>query len=573
MKFRTFITGLGAIASALLLVGGLVFWQLTAHSPTTLLTRGGQATPLAAQFIPRQAPLMVSLLARPDRLWALRQVLTSPDQRFQARRDWQTLTQGLKQLSGLDYDQDLRPWLGSEVTFAVTAADLDKSPDNGQQPGYLLVLTSRKGLEAREALHLFWQQRGVAGEELIFEPLSGLTLIYNRPMGAQGQQQGTFQPLASTVVGDRYILLANSPQVLRQAIATYRAPDVSLAQEAAYRNLLATLPPERIGWMYGNLPHTLDWLGLRSSPIGTEVAAPGTDLQRFFLSWRVTRQGLIADTALTPVPGSQFTPPPESGPQNPLSALRWLPPQTTLALGGRDLPALWQTALDSVGGYGLTPALKPLVDTLALGQEDSRPSALPALWSQAAQPYALGWLAPQNDWILVTEQPDSGANGTDTTAQLDTLAQAQGWGVARLMLTEQPVTAWTRLSVAAAAGPEALQLNTQVVAVHTRIAGCEIFATSLVALQQALQTPPSQSLEPLLAKDAIALPPGTPVADIAYAQWPQLRPYLLARWPGLALVAQVAQPLTRDLGVLTLIRRQATPQRQQAQLEIAWARP
>jgi hypothetical protein len=570
MKFRTFITGLVAIAGTLLLAGGLVFWQLTANSPTTLLTRGGQATPLAAQFIPRQAPLMVSLLARPDRLWSLRQVLTDPDQRFQTRRDWQTLTQGLKQLSGLDYDQDLRPWLGSEVTFAVTAADLDKSPSNGQQPGYLLVLTSRKGLEAREALHLFWQQRGLAGEELIFEPLSGLTLIYNRPMAAVGQPPDTFQSLASTVVGDRYILIANSPQVLRQAIATYRAPDVSLAREAAYRDLLATLPPERIGWMYGNLPHTLDWLGLRSSPNALDVSASGTDLQKFFLSWRITRQGLIADTALTPVPGSQFTQPPESGPKNPLSALRWLPPETTLALGGSDLPTLWQTALDSVGGYGLTTTLKPLADTLTLGQADTGPAALPALWTQTARPYALGWLAPQNDWIFVTEQPTSEANAT---AQLDALAQAQGWGVARLTLDQQPITAWTRLSVAATPGSEALQLNTQVMAVHTHRAGFEIFATSLSALQQALETPQVQSLEPLLAEDTTALPPGTPVADVAYIQWPQLRPYLLTRWPGLALVAQVAQPLTRDFGVFKIIRRQGMPQRQQAQLEIAWARP
>jgi hypothetical protein len=60
---------------------------------------------------------------------------------------------------------------------------------------------------------------------------------------------------------------------------------------------------------------------------------------------------------------------------------------------------------------------------------------------------------------------------------------------------------------------------------------------------------------------------------VAYIQWPQLRPYLLTRWPGLALVAQVAQPLTRDFGVFKIIRRQGMPQRQQAQLEIAWARP
>lgn len=567
MKFRTFITGLAAIAGTLLLVGALAFWQLTANSPTALLTRGGQPTPAAAQFIPRQAPFMVSLLARPDRLWSLRQVLTDPDQRFQTRRDWQAITQSLQKLSGLDYDKDLRPWLGPEVTFAVTAADVDKAPENGQQPGYLLVLTSRKGLEAREALHLFWQQRGLAGEELVFEPLSGLTLIYNRPAVGARSQPSRFQSLASTVVGDRYILLANDAQVLRQAIATYGAPDVSLAREATYRQLINTLPPGRIGWMYGNVPATLDWLGVPQA--GLASSAPDTDLQRFFLSWRVTRAGLIADSALTPTPGRQFPPhPPVAAP--PLAALDWLPARTTLAVGGSDLSNLWQTVLAGVGGYGLSDALHPLVTALALG-EATPAAALPDLWTATAQPYALGWLADRDDWILVAGQ--SSTDAIDSLAHLDGLAQAQGWGVARLTLDDQPVTAWTALSVTTDADPQALQIKTRVVAVHTTVAGQEIFATSLAALQQALQAPQQGSLISKVTTETTTPGAAEPPADVVYLQWQQLRPYLLARWPGLGLVEQVAQPLTRGLGTLRLIRQPNRDHIQPVQLQLAWENP
>jgi hypothetical protein len=293
MKLRTFFSGLAVVAGGVLLIGLLGFWGLTAQNPQSLMVRGGQSAPSAAQFVPRQSPIMVSLLTRPDRLWGLRQLLSAPRSRAQSRQIWQGLKTWITTNSGLDYDQDLRPWLGDEVSVAVTAADLDHEAANGQQPGYLLVLTSRQGLQSREAAHLFWQQRIIAGDALTFEPIAGTTLIYNRPsLDKTPDPKVAARQFASAVVGDRYVLLANDPQVVRQAIAAFQAPDISLARDPVYQDLVEQLPPGRIAWVYSSLDTTLDWLGLNASESPQRPPA-----QKLFLSWRLTPQGVSADTA------------------------------------------------------------------------------------------------------------------------------------------------------------------------------------------------------------------------------------------------------------------------------------
>jgi hypothetical protein len=505
---------------------------------------------------------MVSLLTRPDRLWNLRQVVTDPDHRFQGRQDWQALQDWFQGASGLHYDTDLRPWLGDEITFSVTAADLDKDPDNGQQPGYLLVLTSRQGLSAREALHLFWQQRGIAGDNLVFEPLSGLTLIYNRPPTMSPSATVPFRPLASTVVGDRYILIANDPQVLRQAIATFRAPDISLAKTARYRQLIADLPPGRIGWMYSNLPATLTWLGLDQESKGA-MSPPA--LQNLFLSWRLTPEGLVADTAITPAPGRQFLSPVQP-PALPPDTLQWLPAGTDLALAGTDLPQLWQGLLHNLGGYGVAAAAADQLRPLTLTASGTAIDRLPELWTNGPGPYALGWLPQQQDWIFVTAAAPHRPSQAKVADRLDQLAQQQGWGVGQLMLADQPVTAWTALTVAPSDGEGDLRLQTQLVAVHAQQANYDIFATSLQALQQALEThagPVPAAATPLSAA-------GT---HVLYLQWPQLQPYLAQKWPQLRPLLQAAQPITTYLGTLVLTSGASTPAMEKGALTIAFNQP
>ena len=344
MKSRTFYSAIAVVAGLLVLIGLAGFWGLTAQNPRSLLARGGQAVPTAAQFVPRQAPLMASLLARPDRLWQLRQVLTPSRRRYAARQEWQALQQSLEETLGWRYDTDLRPWLDQEVTFAVTTTDLDRSATNGLQPGYLAVLSCRDAAAAQEALHLLWQQRAATGRSLVFETVSGISLIYDKPptdgafQGLEGLSLGTAvgPNLASAMVGDRYVLLANSPQVLREAIATSQAPDVSLARAANYRAALAKLPPQRIGWLYANVPNLLTWLGLAEGAAPQPIAAAGQAANFLFVSWRAFPAGLLGDTAIAAAPGDAFGT--SSAPlPSALPALGLLPPETVFATAGTDL--------------------------------------------------------------------------------------------------------------------------------------------------------------------------------------------------------------------------------------------
>ncbi|NJL22350.1 MAG: DUF3352 domain-containing protein [Leptolyngbyaceae cyanobacterium SM1_3_5] len=157
-RLRTFFYLLIAIVATLLLagLGGLVW--LASGNPFAALSSGDRA-PSAIVFVPRQAPAVVSLLVNPDRLEAFRLASVRPAERRRARAQIDRLKQNLLQRTGLDYQQDIQPWIGDEVTFAVTAPDFDRDPTNGAQAGYLLAIASRDARQAREFLQLFGRSR------------------------------------------------------------------------------------------------------------------------------------------------------------------------------------------------------------------------------------------------------------------------------------------------------------------------------------------------------------------------------------------------------------------------------
>ncbi|MDA0266421.1 MAG: DUF3352 domain-containing protein [Cyanobacteria bacterium] len=548
MKLRTFFSGLAVVAGVLLLVGLLGFWGLTAQNPQALLTRGGPSAPSAAQFVPRQSPLMVSLLTRPDRLWGLRQLRSAPQYRSQSRQTWQAFKSWVSATSGLDYDQDLRPWLGDEVTFAVTSADLDHVAANGQQPGYLLVLTSRQGLQARESAHLFWQQQVIAGEELIFEPIAGTTLIYNRlsneakgPTNAAHRRQ-----FASTVVGDRYVLLANDPQVVRQAIAAFQAPDISLAQDPLYQGLVKQLPPGRIAWSYSNLDKTLDWLGLNTHGQTWQTSQLA---QKVFLSWRLTSEGISADTALVAAPGSEFTPY-LAALNQPVAAMDWLPSESVFAAGSNNLNTLWQTFSEGIGRYELVQsAIQPMVTALSLGTNGDA-HTVPELWTRGEGDYAVGLLPGQLPaWVFVAK---SSTAITAEPERLDQQAQQYGFGVAQVKLEDHWVTAWTRLSVASKGLGSLPQIKTDVVAVHTQIDAYDVFATSLEALQRVLERSQHRGTGDRQNFQAVLKTSEYPNAGLLYLDWPQITPLLEQQWPWVKVLEEISQPLTAHIRAIVL---------------------
>ncbi len=551
MKSRTFYSAIALVAGLLVLVGVAGFWGLTSQNPRALLTQGGQTVPTAAQFVPRQAPVMAALLARPDRVWQLRQLLTPASRRFVARQEWQALKQSLETTVGWAYDTDVRPWLGAEVTFAVTTPDLDHDETNGLQAGYLALLSCRDVEAAREALHVLWQQRAAQGRKLIFETVSGIPLIYDqapsRPSskGLRGQAETVgLEALTSALVGDRYVLLANAPRVLRQAIATYQAPDVSLARAANYRTAIATLPPQRIGWVYANGPRLLAWLGKEDQAELSLAEADEPTANFLFLSLRAFSEGLLGDTAIAAAPGQTFAVN-QSHSAALTTALDLLPESTLFATTGSDLAQRVAASQRSLGGVSVAQrSFRALLESLSLSVDSAITELLPAL----PDDYTMGMLPGMTPtWLFLTSLTEG-----QSWSAVDEFAKTQGINVSQVPLGDRALTTWTRVGVTRSNAQSPLSITTQVVGVHTVVQGYQVLATSLAGLEQVLQSVTTPSLLAQPAFEQLTEQFAQPGEALTYVNWPALAPTLMDQFPWLQAIAAAGQPLTGHIGAITI---------------------
>lgn len=557
MKSRSFYSATALFAALLVLVGAVGFWRLTANNPRSLLTNGGQAIPVAAQFVPRQSPLMVSLLARPDRLWQLRQLLTPSGQRFLARQEWRSLQDSFEDLTGWDYEIDVRPWLDEETTFAVTAPDLDHDSSNGSQVGYLAILSCRDAEAAREALHLLWQRRAAQGRDLVFEAVSGIALIYDRSprpltmtvFGDDDADLPAIQTLASAIIGDRFVLLANDVQVLHQAISTYQAPDVSLANAPNYRKAIAALPSVRVGWLYANVPSLFSWLGVEDPDFQPAIAPIGQTVTEAFVSLRALPAGLIGDVALASF--ASATDQPQALPAI-ASPLTLLPQQTQFVTTGNNLAKSLQSFEHSVGGYQLTQqAMSSLSEALSSQAIATTSQLLPMLEG----PYAIGKLAgDRNAWFLLAPPPGD----VQPLAEVDEFVQSQGLNVSRIALGENKITAWTRLALQSLAQNSPLRLTTEIIGVHTSRQGYEVLTSSLEHLEIFLRENEPMLLDEPTFSHLVKLL-DSKSGEVSFINWPDLSPALTRQFAWVRAINTAGQPLTGHIGALAYTETGESP--------------
>ncbi|MBD2257289.1 DUF3352 domain-containing protein [Pseudanabaena sp. FACHB-2040] len=564
MKVRTFFSTLTLVVVALLVVGIGGFIGLTSRSPLFLLAQGGQSLPTAAPFVSKNAPVMVSLLTRPDRLTDLWLLLAAPGDRRQTQAEIARLEKSLLAGVGLTYEEDIRPWLGNEITFAVTTADLDQDPDNGSQPGYLLALSCRDSERAKAVLELFWQKRAIAGDRLRFEQFAGSKLIYTPAQGdpspADLPQAGIAefgpQSVASALVGQKFVLLANDPRVLQQALTAAQSRDLNLEHDLGYRKAVASLDNSRIGLAVVNLPPSLSWLGLAThttAALRTQgLGSSDGIIDRAVFSLRPHRQGLLADTVLLAAAGHPFKP--QQATPVPPEAAQFLPADTALAAVGSQLDQLWQDVRNNLPYYAAAvPAWQPLWDRLQAPLPNQPPEAL---LDWISGDYALGLVtrSPQmaSGWVLAAHHQD---NTPAAMARFDELARQQGLSVGPLTLADQSVSAWTRLSIAstpdpnssspAGASPE-LVVTTTVAGLHTQSGEYELLSNSPTSLYRAFQVNGNSLLTSPQWQKTIE-PLTLPNAGYLYLDWQTLRPDWLNRAPWLKLIETLGQPLFSHL--------------------------
>lgn len=597
MKRRSFFSGLMVVIVALLLLGAAGFYWIAAQSPLGLLTQGAGNSPSAAIFVPKQAPAMGSLLVNPDKLEQFRQVVTRPAERRRARQEFTQFKQSLLANTGLEYERDVQPWLGDEITIALTTLDFDRDPLNGKQPGYLLAIATKDPERSREFLQLFWQKRAIAGDDLSFEQYQGVKLIYavvpvgkkevEEPPKKNKQKNSNTVPsdlfpipsLSSAVVGDQFVLFANHPKVLRDAITNVQAVDLNLSNAKPYAQALNTLTQPRIGLTVVDLPQVSTWLEGSASESAVNLIGKSQALtvkqetieqkyQTMAIALGLHPLGLVADTALLTADGKDTSNTPAL--TQPVAALQYLPVISPFALSGTDLDRTWSRLSADVTGYQVLSKLlnQPLDAVRSRWQLDLEKD----VFSWVKGEYALGLLpdftvkpvtntknkkqptalrpvkALPNDWIFIAQRSTGDAN--QAIAHLDDLAKTQGLSVGSLPLGDQMVSAWTRLSPTSGKN-QAKTLQAEVQGVHATVGNYELFTTSIEAMDRALQGG-GRSLKTSDRFEQAIAPLLQPNNGYVYLDWTEGQAILKRQFPILKIIELAGKPLFNHLQSLSL---------------------
>ncbi len=525
----------------------------------TPLTRASTEQSDAAMFVSKQAPVMVSMLVNPERLQA-----------FEGDGQLSKLKTNLLANTGIDYQEDIKPWLGNEITLAVTSLDIDRDFENGQQPGYLMALATTQPEKSGEFVEVLFSKRALAGASLATEQYKGVKLIYDNqipptqatPLNALNPRTEVAQiekekvknqnPLAGAVVGKSFVLFANDPKVLREAINNVQAAELNLTSSSKYQQAIKQLPKEALAVAFLNLPTVAKWQGLKPE-------AQIYDNQ--IISLVSNSKGLLAETVLL---AKEKTSPPSAQLSKPVGALEYIPAAASLAvaganlngLGDSDLAQLWQqvtAALSASPEDVISRLLPPLADVQKQWGINWRDDIFN--WVQGE--YAIGLLPRKEqttpDWIFVAQKSDATPAGI---SHLDELASSKGLSLNSFTVDEQKISAWTQLSAAVNKSNEAKEresfaIQAKVLGARADLGNYEIFASSVEAIDQALTAKNNSLINSRNFQDSIAAIP-QPNQGYVYLDWTKSQEILERQLPILKFVEVLGKPFFKDLRSLTL---------------------
>ncbi|MDZ8027169.1 MAG: DUF3352 domain-containing protein [Nostoc sp. DedQUE11] len=537
---RPFIGFIVAGAIAVLAIAG--FYWFFPKNPASLIAPSSQ--PGATIFVSKLAPAIVSLLTNPDSLQAL-----------EREGEISRLKTSFLAKSSIDYQQDIKPWLGNEITLAITNLDIDRDPENGQQPGYLLALATQQPEKSREFVELLFSKRALAGANLNVEEYKGVKLISDTQEAIaenkiQNPKSTIQNNLAGAVVGEGFVLFANDPKVLREAINNVQAPDLNLTSSSEYQKATKELPKGSIAVAFLNLPIVAKWQGL-------ELAEQTYNSE--IISLLLKPKGLLAETAF--VTSSEIVSP--SPPlTKPVAALQYVPASAGLAISGSnlsnlhnsDVAKLWKQATATIYGSQedvVSQFLKPLGDA----QKRWGINLPKDIFSWVQGEYAIA-LLPQEQttprWIFVAEKSDGVEQGV---ARLDAIASSNGLTISPVTIDNQKISAWTELTTASKKTNDknraSFAIEAKVRGAHTTLGNYEIFTSDLETMDEVFTAKENSLINNPKFQDSIAAIPQSNQGYI-YLDWTKSHDLLERQIPILKLVEVLGKPFFNNLRSLTV---------------------
>ena len=558
MKLRSFFSFLIAGVFALLALSAGGFYWLTTQTPLNLLNGGPTTTPAAAVFVSKQAPLLASMLVNPDRIEALRQVFATPAERSRSHAEFEQIKKSLLANTNLDYSRDIQPWVGDEITFAIATPDIDRDRSNGQQTGFLLALSSQKVDRSQQFLDSYWKKQSATTKSVKFEQYKGIQLTY-KELPIINQKSQSVSPLnrlnlpssnlpssfATALIGDSsdlnnnhsFVLFANDPKVLRDAIDNLEVANLNLNNSPEYQKALQQLTQGRIALGFVNIPQP-------------EIEKnPQVSLNSLGIAVGVNRRGLVAQTALVTSPENTTIP----KLSQPVQALQYIPSASPFVVASTDLSNFW-TELSST--ITTNAEVSKLADRTLADIQTAWGINLPQdIFNWVKGEYALAVLpslSNSSDWIFAAE---TSADSQKAIARLDEIARSKEYSIGSFTLRNQKITAWTQLTTNPNYGngnERKTAIETEAKGVRATVGKYEIFTTSPEAMDEALKAAETGSL--MANQDFQTSVETLPTSNDGYfyLDWPSSRAIWEKQIPLLRLIELSARPLFDHLRSLTI---------------------
>lgn len=328
-------------AAGLLIGGGVAaYWFLLQRDS------GSSDLPVGASIIPQDALVALSVSTDTNQWQQLRQYGTKETQ-AELEKNLTQLRDRFLTANGYNYQQDIQPWVGEEVTIAVLPPTTQpNSPTKTtDKQSIVMVLPIENPASAKQLLEQpkplkqgRWSERNYKGLEI-------------REIVAPTQNY------SAAVVDQRFLLVTDNPRATDKAIDTYKGATASLAQTVGYTKALSQIAnDQRFAQVYVNVP------------AAAQVAAanPTRSFSPQGLAQLQNNQGLAATVNLEPEgmrlksiswlkPNSQRVYQVENKAGN---MPRRLPAQTLMMVSGGSLQQLWQDYVQDAQSNPLAP-LRP----------------------------------------------------------------------------------------------------------------------------------------------------------------------------------------------------------------------
>ncbi len=315
-------------AASLLVAGGIAAYWLLAQSQRL------SQLPLGANIIPQNALLTVSVSTEPSKWQQLREFGTPQTQAI-LDNSLVKLRDRFLSANGYNYQQDIQPWVGKEVTLYAVV-----SPQSPRQQAMVAVLPIAKPDLAAKLLS---QPKPLAQGKLSNRTYKGIQIT---------ETQGAAQNYSATVLEQRFLVISDNAKATETAIDTYLGKN-SLLKMPGFR--------EKFGEIAGESPFAQVYVNLPAAAASLVNSAPKKNSSQ--IAQLQQNQGLATTINLEPEgirlktvswlnPNSDRV---HLVQNNAGKMQRLLPSETLMMISGGNLQQLWLDYLRSVKTNPLTP--------------------------------------------------------------------------------------------------------------------------------------------------------------------------------------------------------------------------